>query len=176
MLATMFIRKNNTELEMSITYQDIQYQNQTLQKKYQERRALLWGNAQKLVNEYIGSLSLPAENWTDRKGQTRRYVTIGEINEQGLFQQTPFAAIDLDESLALVFKISTVIDDSPIDGGDYYLLTVSMWYESGRLHVKVGKDKSAIIVTSPDEDGAYYEVCSSLKQLLMSGFVDPRLD
>ncbi|HEN4994681.1 TPA: hypothetical protein U6I48_000118 [Klebsiella aerogenes] len=161
---------------MSITYQDIQFQNQTIQRKYQERQALLREKAQKLVCEYIGSLSLPADSWLDRNGHKRSYVSVGELNAQGLFQKMPFAAFELNDSLALSFKISTIINDSHLDGGDYYLLSVSMWYESGRLHVQVGKDGKVIIVAAPDEDGAFYEVCSSLKQILMSGFVDPRLD
>lgn len=45
------------------------------------------------------------------------YVTCGEINDKGLFEQKPAAFFRTDDGHAITFLISTVVDDSLYGGG-----------------------------------------------------------
>lgn len=169
---------NRSYLEsgMQITYEDIQRQRVKLDQQYEDRRTKLQQDAYKLAEEYKESLSLPKETWVDSSGTDRPYVMLGTINDKGLFQRASLSSIRLDESYALNFKIATIVDDSRLSGGSQYLISISMQYNDGRLCVVVGKDSTVIIVSSPDQASAFHEVCAAIKQLIMIGFTDSRLD
>ncbi len=160
---------------MDVTYQDIQQQYRLMQKKYGERRATLQQNAYSLVAEYKDSLGLKSDTWRDSKGEDNPYVATGRVNDKGEYQRKPISSLDVDESISLKFVISTVIDDSLL-GGAYYLINVSMRYEHGFLTVDIGAGRKEVVIANPSEDGAYSEACSCIKQLILSGFVDPRLE
>ncbi|PXW49740.1 hypothetical protein DFO55_13714 [Grimontella sp. AG753] len=172
----MFILVNHVERAMDITFNDIQQRHKELQDKYSDRKFELQELGRKLVVEYIDSLSLPSQMWIDASKVQRQYVTIGEYNDKKLFEQKPIAGFNLDNDYKLKFKISTVIDDSEYGGGAYYLVSVALWKDSGRIHVDIGDGKKTVLVPNPEEEGAFIEVCSTIKQLILSGFTDPRLD
>ncbi|MEQ1964324.1 hypothetical protein ABLB69_14385 [Xenorhabdus khoisanae] len=161
---------------MSITYEDIRIQRANLGNKYQLRKSTLINYGHKLVNEYQGSLSLPNNVWRDSSGEDRSYVSIGIVDEKGQFQKKPLAALTLNEDHKLEFKIATTVDDSPLAGGDLHAVSISMWIINGNLHVDVGNGQKEFIVSSPDEIGSFFEVCSAIKQLIMMSFIDSRLD
>ncbi|MCA5926346.1 hypothetical protein LES60_06735 [Pectobacterium brasiliense] len=160
---------------MDVTYQDIQQQYRLMQKKYGERRTVLQQNAYSLIAEYKESLDLKSDTWRDSKGEDKPYVTTGRLNDNGEYQRKPISALDLDDSISLKFVVSTVIDDTLL-GGAHYLINIAMRYEHGFLTVDIGAGKKEVMIASPDESGAYSEVCSSIKQLILSGVIDPRLD
>ncbi|MEI7242770.1 hypothetical protein WCU82_12285 [Pectobacterium carotovorum] len=160
---------------MDVTYQDIQQQYRLMQKKYDERRVTLQQNAYSLVAEYKDSLGLKSDTWRDSKGEEKPYVTTGRLNDNGEYQRKPISALDLDESISLKFVVSTVIDDSTL-GGAHYLINIAMCYYHGNLKVDIGAGKKEVFIAKSDEGGAYSEVCSGIKQLILSGVVDPRLD
>ncbi|MDK9356735.1 hypothetical protein [Lelliottia wanjuensis] len=172
----MLVLVNCMENAMSITFNEIQQNRQIVQRKYQERRTWLQEEGWKLYQEYIVSLSLPSTTWKDSNGVERQYVSIGDMNDKGLFQPMPLAALSLTDDYKLKFKISTVVDDSPVTGGAHYLVSIAMWKADGRLHVNVGDGKVEVVVASPDETGAFYEVSNAIKELILSGFKDSRLD
>lgn len=169
----MFVRVNNMESAMGITYSDIQQQRHLLQNKYDLRRSELQQHGFKLINEYRASLELDRNTWIDTSGAEHAYVRSGEIDDAGKFKAKPLAAFDLDRDYKLKFKISTAVDDV---SGSYYLVTAALWKEEGRLYVEVGAGGKVIIVATPSEDGAFYEVSSAIKQIIISSFTDPRLD
>lgn len=160
---------------MSITYEDIRQQRAQLHNHYEERRARLQKAAYKLKAEYEESLMLPAYTWTDAKGAEHPYVLVGILDERSSFKKSPLPTVALDEDYALPFAIATVVDDSPIGGGGQYIINVRMWSENGMLRVGVGNGQFTFIIASPDEKGAYAEVSSAIKQLIMAGFTEPRL-
>lgn len=164
------------EKAMSISYADIRRQRIKLDNQYAVRRKLLQDLGYKLVSEYRDSLSLPAEKWTDGNGVERPYVSIGVINDSGNFQHSSLAGLRLDSEYCLSFQVSTTLDDSQVTGGSQYLISISMWKDGGTLYVDVGKGKSKIAVSTPDEEMAFAEVCAAMKQLIMAGLTDARLD
>ncbi|AYH00845.1 hypothetical protein C5E26_07775 [Pectobacterium parmentieri] len=170
----MLIRLNHLEKGMDVTYQDIQQQYLLTKKKFGERRAILHQNAYSLVAEYKDSLALKSDTWRDSKADDNPYVVTGTLIA-GEFKRKPISSLDIDESLSLKFAISTVIDDS-ILGGSYYLIDVSMRYEHGFLTIDIGAGKKEVMIANPSEDGAYSEACSCIKQLILSGVVDTRLE
>lgn len=161
---------------MSITFNDIQQGRKILQRKYQERKALLQERARDLFVQYEASLELPSERWRDANGIERWYVATGEMDQSKQFLQRSIVSFNLSNDYELTFAIATVVDDSPISGGSHYVVHVSLWMDKGRLHVDIGKGKKEVIVANPDEPGAFYEVCSAIKELVMFGITDPRLD
>lgn len=161
---------------MSISYADIKRKCIELEMKRETRQEFLRRCANSLANEFKASLGLPASTWFDANGVEHPYVRIGEMNDKGNFERKPIPGFRLDENLALTFMLSTVIDDSPYTGGPHYLVTVSMKVVNGQLVADLGRGKKQIIVTSPEEDGAYMEVCEGIKELIIMGFTDPRLD
>lgn len=172
----MFIRYHSyLEEGMSITYEDIRQQRAQLINHYEERRAYLQKAAYKLRAEYEDSLCLPAESWSDSKGEEHPYVMVGILDGIGQFQKTPLPTVALDDDYALPFVIATVVDDSSIGGGGQYIVNIRMWSENDMLRVEVGKGQKVFIISNPDEKGVYVEVCSAIKQLIMAGFTDPRL-
>ncbi|EJB8473920.1 hypothetical protein MW376_004073 [Citrobacter freundii] len=172
----MFIRNNSLEKRMSITYADIQRKSAELEMKRETRQDFLRQCAIALSNEFKKSLSLPSDTWTDANGVDHPYIRIGDMNDKGVFERRPTAAFKLDDDLALSFMLSTVIDDTPYNGGPYYLVTVKLYVDGGRLVVDIGRGKKQVIVSSTDEDGAYFEVCEAIKEIIMMGFTDSRLD
>jgi len=174
--AIMFIRTNILEKRMSITYADIKRKCNELEMKRETRLDFLRRCANTLANEFKASLELPATTWRDASGVEHPYVRMGDINDKGDFDRKPTPGFRLDDNLALTFMLSTVIDDSPFTGGPHYLVTVSLKVIDGRLVVDLGRGKKQVIVSSPEEDGAYMEVCEAIKQLILMGFTDPRLD
>ena len=161
---------------MSITYEDIKKQRIKLDELYSKRQRKLQDLAYKLIGEYKESLSLPSDVWRDGNKVDRAYVTVGSINEKGNFQHGAIASCRLDADYKIKFVVSTVVDDNPVTGGQHYLLTISMWYENGDLVVDVSKGLKQVIVSSPDQEYAFTEVCEAMKQILLSGLTDPRLD
>ncbi|AIU88321.1 hypothetical protein [Pectobacterium odoriferum] len=170
----MLIRLNHLEKGMHVTYQDIQQQYLLTKKRHGERRAKLHQDAYSLVAEYKDSLALKSDTWRNSQADDNPYVTTG-ILSKGEYQRKPISSFDIDESLSLKFVIATVIDDS-IMGGSYYLIDISMRYENGLLIVDIGAGKEEIIVADPGKDGGYYAVCSCIKQLVLSGLIDHRLE
>lgn len=164
------------EKAMSISYDDIRKQRAKLDDQYQKRRKLLQDLGYKLTSEFRESLSLPSPTFADNSGNERPYVSIGLVNEQGRFQKTSLASINLDDQLALNFKISTVIDDSPLSGAPFHVLTISMWYENGTLLVDVAKGQKRLMVSGPLEDMAFSEVCAVMKEIVLSAVTDARLE
>jgi len=161
---------------MSITYEDIRKQRYKLDELYSKRQRKLQDLAHKLVREYKDSLSLPSDVWTDSKGVERPYVTVGTVNDKGNYQQGSVNTAKLDEDYKINFVISTVIDDSPFDGGQHYLLSISMSYRDGDLIVGVANEMKKIIVSSPESELAFAQVCGVMKQVLISALTDPRLE
>lgn len=163
------------EKAMSISYDDIRQQRAKLDLQYEKRRKLLQDYGYKLTTQFRDSLSLPSQTWADSVGNERPYISIGNVNDAGRFQKGSLAATNLNDDHALTFKISTVLDDSPLSGGQHYLISIAMWYENGTLFVDVGNGKKKIAVSSPDEDLAFSEVCAVMKQLIMDSLTDLRL-
>ncbi|MDU4241356.1 MAG: hypothetical protein E7I22_01090 [Bifidobacterium longum] len=161
---------------MSITFEDIKRNRKALLDKRDNRKFELQELGRKLFHEYIDSLALPAKTWTDANKIEREYVTHGEMNEKGLFEQKALAAFHLDKDHRLKFRISTVVDDSSFNGGSYYLIPIALWKENGRLHVDIGDGKQTLMVSNPDEACAFYQVCAAIKQQILSSLIDPRLD
>lgn len=161
---------------MHITFKDIQQRHNELQAKFSHRKSELQESANKLVYEYVDSLSLPSETWIDANKVRRPYVCVGKINEKGLFQQMPIAGFDLDNEYRLNFKISTVVDDSEYDGGSDRLVSVSMWKSNGRLNVELAGGKKSFLVSDPSDNNAFFEVCRGIKELVIAGVTDPSLD
>lgn len=161
---------------MSITYEDIKNQRIKLDQLYSKRQRKLQDLAYKLVGEYRESLSLPSEVWRDANKVERAYVTIGSINDKGNYQQGSINTVRLDNEYKVKFVVSTVVDDNPLTGGQHYLLTIAMWYENGEVVVDVSKGLKQIIVSSPDQEYAFTEACDAMKQVLLSGLTDPRLE
>lgn len=164
------------EKAMSISYVDIRRQSFKLENQHAARRKILQDLGYKLTSEYRESLLLPADTWTDGNGVERPYVSIGVTNDSGNFQRTSLAGLRLDGEHRLSFQISTTIDDSQVTGGAHYLISISMWKDGGTLYVDVGKGKSKIAVSTPNEEMAFAEVCAAMKQLIMAGLTDARLD
>ncbi|WP_413734359.1 hypothetical protein ACL2XP_17985 [Sodalis sp. RH21] len=160
---------------MNITYEDICKQRQNLDEKRQERKAKLQRDAGVLLASYQNSLSLEKPFWVDSRGQERPIVSTVYLNEKNLFEQQSFAALRLDENNRITFCISTVVHPGP-NRGDYYLVTVAMWYEEGILRVVLNEGESDIAVTNPEKEDSFLEVNNVIKLLIMSSFIDPRLD
>ncbi|MDP1363031.1 hypothetical protein Q6303_27925, partial [Klebsiella variicola] len=76
----------------------------------------------------------------------------------------------------LNFKISTVVDDSKYGGGSHRLVSVSMWKSNGRLNVELAEGKKSFLVSDPNDNNAFFEVCRGIKELVVSGVTDSRLD
>jgi hypothetical protein len=161
---------------MHITFKDIRQRHKDLQDKFSVRQFELQECARKLVSEYIDSLSLPSEVWIDANKVPHPYVAVGLHNDKGLFQQMPFSGLRLDKEYKLKFKISTTVDDSEYGGGSYHLVAVAMWKENGRLKVDLSEGKKNILVPDPEENRAFVEVCVAMKEIVISGCTDPRLD
>ncbi|EOC1567153.1 hypothetical protein ACI1AR_002534 [Cronobacter dublinensis] len=161
---------------MHITFKDIQQRYKELQDKFSDRKFELQEAARKLVYQYADSLSLPSDSWMDANKVPHPYVSVGKINEKGLFQQMPVAGFDLDKEYRLNFKISTVVDDSAYGGGSYHLASVSMWKSNGILNVELADGKKTFLVSDPNDNNAFFEVCCGVKELVVSGFTDSRLD
>lgn len=161
---------------MSITYEDIKKKRLELEMKHETRQDFLRKCLVSLFNEYKDSLDLPSQTWKDANATDHPYVTYGEMNDKGLFERKPAAFFRTDNDHAITVLISTVVDDSPHGGGAHYLITVSLHMDGGRLVADVGKGKRHIIVSSPEEDGAYFEVCAAIKDLIIHGLSDSRLD
>ncbi|ARD61156.1 hypothetical protein Y71_14960 [Kosakonia radicincitans DSM 16656] len=172
----MLILAHLSEKAMHVTFKDIKQRYKELQDKHSDRKFELQESARTLVSEYIESLSLPSASWVDANKVPHPYVSVGYLNEKGLFQQMPFAGFDLDKEYKLKFKVSTVVDDSEYGGGSYHLVSVALWKEKNRLHVDVGDGKKTILVSDPTENNAFFEVCRAVKELVISGVTDPRLD
>ncbi len=172
----MFIQNNTLEKRMSITYADIQRKSVELEMKRETRQNFLRQCANSLANEFKKSLSLPSDTWKDASGVDHPYVRIGDINDKGTFERRPTAAFRLDDELALSFMISTVIDDAPYNGGPHYLVTVKLCVDGGRVVADIGRGKKQVIVYSPEVEGGYLDVCEAIKEVIMMGFTDPRLD
>ncbi|KMV67642.1 hypothetical protein WB66_12275 [bacteria symbiont BFo1 of Frankliniella occidentalis] len=173
----MLIRvQNDMEKWMSITYEDIKRQRIKLDELYSKRQRNLQDLAYKLVGEYKESLSLPSDVWRDSNQVDRAYVTVGSVNEKGNYQQGAIANCRLDADYKIRFVVSTVVDDSPLAGGQHYLLNIAMWFENGDVVVDVSKGLRQVVVSSPQQEYAFTEVCEIMKQVLLSGLTDPRLD
>ena len=172
----MLVLVNLTEKTMHITFKDIQQRYKELQDKYSDRKFELQEAARKLVYEYIDSLSLPSESWMDANKVPHPYVSVGKNNDKWLFQQMPFAGFGLDKEYRLNFQISTVVDDSEHGGGSYHLVSVSMWKSNGRLNVELANGKKTFLVPDPNDNNAFFEVCRGIKELVVSGVTDSRLD
>lgn len=171
----MFLQSYNFfETGMSITYADIREYKVKIDRQYDVRRSKLQKLGYKLVKEYKKSLCLPAERWRDSKGVDRPYVSVGHLNEDGAFQKTTLAAINLTDDYTLTFKVSTVIDDQPLTGGKQFLSTISMLYRDGMLNVDVGHCQRSIIVAVQEEEDAFIEVCLTMKQIIISALSDTR--
>lgn len=161
---------------MHITFKDIQQRYKELQTKFSNRKSELQESARKLVSEYKDSLSLPSDSWIDANKVPHPYVCVGTFNEKRLFQQMPIAGFDLDNEYRLNFKISTVVDDSEYGGGSHHLVPVSMWKSNGRLNVELAEGKKSFLVSDPNDNNAFFEVCRGIKELVVSGVTDSRLD
>lgn len=161
---------------MSIRYDDIRKQKTKLDEKYQRRWKLLQDLGYKLTSEFRGSLSLPSQTWFDNAGNEMPYVSIGIINEHGKFQKMPLASINLDDGLALNFKISTVIDDALLSGVPFHILTISMWCGNSTLIVDLASGKKKLLVSEPYDDLAFSEVCAAMKEIILSSVTDTRLE
>ncbi|CDH26409.1 hypothetical protein [Xenorhabdus bovienii] len=173
----MLIRNNELmEKGMSITYEDIKKQRANLESKYRLRKANLQSNGIKLIKEYRDSLSLPNDVWRDSEGEDRGYISIGIFDDKGQFQEKVWPLLALDNDYKLKFKVATVVDDSPLTGGERHVVSISMWIIDGNLHVDVGSGQNEFIIPSPSEDNAFIEVCTAMKQLLMMSVTDSRLD
>ncbi len=172
----MLILVNLTEKTMHITFKDIQQRYKELQDKFSERKFELQEAARKLVDEYVDSLSLPSESWMDANKVPHPYVSVGKINEKGLFQPMPVAGLDLDKEYRLNFKISTVVDDSAYGGGSYHLVSVSLWKSIGRLNVELADGEKKFLISYPNDNNAFFEVCRGVKDLVVKGVTDSRLD
>lgn len=161
---------------MHITFKDIQQSRKDFLDKYSNRKVELQEAARKLVAEYIDSLSLPAELWVDGNNVPRPYVTVGYINDKNLFQQRPFDAFDLTDDYQLKFKISTVVDDSIFGGGSHHVISVALWKDKGRLYVELDDGEEKFRVEDLNENRPFFEVCAAIKQLVLLGCCDMRLD
>lgn len=159
-----------------ITYDDIRNQMLKLEERHRVRRADLQKRVSKLLACYVDSLKLESPTWIDNSGNTRSYVQFGELNENQKFEKSAPAFITLDENHALNFKVSTVINDSRLDGGDTYISSLSMWFQDGDLRVAVGDDGQQFIVSDPDSEQGYVEVCEAIKASILSGLTDSRLN
>jgi hypothetical protein len=161
---------------MSISYEDIKNKRIELEMKHNTRQDFLRKSLISLFNEYKDSLILPAKSWKDANGVDQPYVTCGEINSKGLYESKPVAAFRTNDDHIIMCLISTVVDDSLYGGGAHYLVAVSLRMDGGRLIVDVGEGTRQIIVSSPEENGAYFEVCAAIKAFIMHGLSDSRLD
>jgi hypothetical protein len=171
----MLIRDRSImEKAMSITYEDIRAKQRELVSKYEDRKSQLHAWGYDLVNQFRDSLSLPSEFWKDSKGADRKYITIGYINDKGLFQYSPLAAIQLDDNFSLNFMLDFVIEDNPFDEQSIRI-ELSLNYNEEFLVVDIAKGKKVIKVAYPSEDGAFAEVSNAIKQLVINILSEQRL-
>lgn len=171
----MLIRDRSImEKAMDITYEDIRAKQRELVSKYVDRKSKLHAWGYDLVNQFRESLNLPSGFWKDSKGADRKYITIGFINEKGLFQYCPQAAIRLDDDFSLNFMLDFVIDDNPLDEQSVRL-RISLNFNDGVLVVHLDKGRKLIKVASPSEPDAFTEVSVNLKQMIISFLSDSRL-
>ncbi len=161
---------------MHITFKDIQQSRKDFLDKYSNRKVELQEAARKLVAEYVDSLSLPSELWVDGNNVPHPYVAVGYFNEKKLFQQMPINGFDLDDDYRLKFKISTVVDDSKSGGGSYYVTSVALWKDQGRLYVELENGQEKLCVEDHNGNRPFFEVCAAIKQLVLLGCCDMRLD
>ncbi|WP_058912850.1 hypothetical protein [Entomohabitans teleogrylli] len=160
---------------MSITFQDIKNKKNELDKKIAFREATLRGDAAKLMVAYRDSLSLPKAEWFCSDGRGRPYVESGYLMN-GKFAPCSVSGFSLDEERRLKFMISTVVSDDGLHAGEYYLVSIGMWYEEKMLHVSVGGVPGSIIVACHDDTDSYFEVCTAMKDVVFRSFNDRRLD
>jgi len=161
---------------MHITFKDIQQSRKDFLDKYSSRKGELQEAARALVAEYIDSLSLPSEVWLDDNNVPHPYVAVGYHNEKKLFQQVPVSGFDLDDDYKLNFKISTIVDDSKFGGGPYYVVSVALWKDKGRLFVELENGEEKFSVEDLNGNRPFFEVCAAIKQLVLLGCCDMRLD
>ncbi len=161
---------------MHIIYKDIQHSRKDFLEKYNIRESELQDAARRFVAEYIDSLSLPSEVWVDRNNIPHPYIVVGFVNEKGLFQQTTFAALNLDEDYILRFSICTVIDDSASGSGAYVLIPIAMWKSKGRLYVELQPGEEELCIEDINSGRPFFEACVKLKQIVLFKCIDMRLD
>ncbi|WP_370559414.1 site-specific integrase [Edwardsiella tarda] len=161
---------------MSITYADIAKKYIELNMKWRERNDFLQKCACSLANEFNASLELPDSSWVDENGARHSYVQLGVLNEKGCFEKKSVIAIKLDNDFTLTFTLSIMIDISQYGGMRPYLVTISLKIIDGQLFVDIGKGRKQVIVSSPREEGAYVEACEAIKELIIDGLTEPRLD
>ena len=161
---------------MKITHADIKKSQKTLSEKITARQNELQEVARQIFYNYVDSLALPAETWIDHNGMPRAYVTTGELNDKGLFQARPIAAFQMDKEYKLNFLISTVVDDSRTNGGPHYLISVSINKEAGAYNIDIGKSKRNVVIRDPEDVKEMSLVSDAIKEVILLGFTDPRLD
>lgn len=161
---------------MVITFNEIQQHRQLLRQKIMERRAELQECVQKLIQEYKSSLCLPGETWRDLTGASHQYVMVGGLADDGSFTPCSVAELQLNESRELLFYIHTTVDTSVLSGGAGCNVAVRLWKEKERIYAAVGDPETLFIIATPQEQGAFSEVTDAIKKLILSSFIDPRLD
>ncbi|HCL5312117.1 TPA: hypothetical protein N2G38_004491 [Salmonella enterica] len=155
-------------VEKPLTFSDLKECHLELFSTCREFRSKLRAMAQQLLNEYIQSLSLPADNWTDCKGEARPYVETGvwASRDEYDFKPAPIAELQVnDYSYELKFVVSTVLNDHPVTGGFSHGVNIILWYEKDILNVLVGSGENATrFYVSPQDN--FHEVTSAIKLMI----------
>lgn len=159
---------------MTITHAYIKQVRDEKNQKHKIREDELREVSRKVLVSYTDSLELPSKIWHDSAGAARNYVSVGFINERGLFQPVSFSELTLDENLKFKFVINTMIDG--FSNGASCRVTISIFKEVGAFHVDIGKDFRSIKVVQPEASDAFEEVSTAIKEAVISLITDPRLD
>ncbi len=154
-----------------LTYRNIKSKFEQLSTLRAERIRMIKKEASNLVAHYISSLHLTYPVWTDAFGNKRPYVTVGQFQDDVFFER----AVDkmtLTPKYAIVFAISTVIDDSP-DGGSAVIVHVSLFFKDDAVWAGVkGCTKEFKLDEGPRK---YEEACDQIKTEVLFAIEDPGL-
>ena len=168
---------NTTYLEkgMSITYKDIKAAKEALDKKVFDREGELRGYILNLKNYYQESLFLDNYQWYDRSNRGHDYVQLGEMTLNG-FVETPVVRLKMNKEREIHFAIATVIDDEPQNAGDAYIIEMAIHALEGDAFIRMVGHNKEIRVAMPKEKEAFHDVCAIMKQVIVNGLTDHRLD
>lgn len=158
--------KTCLEKGMETTFSDLKAKHLKLIEAQWKLRDHLQDMAGKLVQEYIESLCLPAETWSDSQGHKYPYVELGVWKEPSKFEVTPLPRIGVDKDYKLNFVIATTLDDNSMTGGYRHGVSVSLWYENVFLYASVGTGDDIVHFQVSPKAGGFFEVCAAIKALI----------
>lgn len=151
---------------MAVTFNDLKSKNKELTDRLWELREKLQNEAARLASEYSDSLSLPGDMWKNSRGENTPYVQIGTMSDEGKFTPEHTARLRLDDKYLLRFTLSTVLDDTPLTGGQLYCVSIALWHDGVWLNASVGLGDGESTFRVSEKPGGFDDVCAAIKSLI----------